>query len=633
MKHRILLHTNPCHIKTGLAENARTLLKYLYRTGKYEIAHYCSQTSIADGNLKYTPWKSFGSIPTDPHIINELNKDPGKIRDVQYGSWNIDNVIKEWKPTIYIGSDDCWGFGKSNYMDKPWWNKINSILHITIDSLPVLEQAYEQASLTKNYITWAKFAQKEMKRVDTKYSHVQQIYGAMDIEKFSPISADQKKQLRERFNLEQDITIFLFVGRNQLRKQFVNCIEAFAGFKRQHPNAKAKLWFHTSFSEKGTGWDIPKMAAYYGVPLEDILATYVCKHCGEWFVSPYKGEDLNCPLCKTEKSLITATIVNGVPNEHMKYVYGIADACVSAFSSGGLEYHNVQSLLCGKPLASTNYSCGEDFCEQSFVYKLGFDKYMEHGTNFIKSTTNVSDIKKFYSKVWLSSKKELEEWGNIGRQWAVKTFSIETIGKQWENLFDSLPIVDWDKISLETEKKDPTYIPPPTEDNREWLKLLYANILKMDVTDSDEGLLHWEEKLKNGMKREDIHGYFVSVANAENEKNQNQTNNTFWNFINKNDKKRALFVMKESMGDCLIATQLFESFHEKYPNHDLYVACDPKFSSVFEGNPYIYKILPYFPFMENEMACIGSGHNDPFFHVYFHPGILTQRQLFYLSAT
>jgi len=632
MKRRILIHSNPPWIHTGLAENIKTLIPYLIKTGKYEIAHYCSQVSVADGNLKTTPWKTYGCIPNEQNILAELNRDPAKARDVSYGSWNIDSVIKDFKPHIYVGSDDIWGFSKSNYIDKSWWSKINSVLHITIDSLPVLEQAFEQAANTKHYLTWAKFAQKEMKRFGPKFSHIGQIYGAMDTNKFSPITAQEKKELRKRFNISDDAVIFLFVGRNQLRKQMVQVIEAFRDFKRENPNANAKIWFHTSFGEKGNGWDIPKMAAYYGVNLQDILATYVCKHCGSWMVSPYVGEDINCPVCKTEKSLVTANIVHGVPGDQMKYIYGISDACISAFSSGGLEYTNVQSLLCGKPLACTNYSSGEDFCEQSFVYTLGYTTYIEQGTNFIKATTNIKDIKNYMLKVWRTTPKEMQAWGERGREWAVKTFSIETIGAQWEQLFDSMPIPDWNSIDLKPDAKNENYPMPDIKDDTEFITNLYTNILKMDEKPSGEGHKHWMAAIKSGKSREEIYNYFISVAKKENAENGVGAKD-FSELLDKNGKKRGLFLIKESIGDILISTSLFKSFHEQHPDTDLYVMTDEKYHALLHGNPYVHKILPYLPAMEQELLAMGAGQKaeNSYFDVFYHPAIQTQRLLNYLS--
>lgn len=634
-RHRILFQSNPTYLKTGLAENSKTLLKYLWKTGRYDVAHYCTQgTSTIDPRLALTPWKSFGCIPPDQNLINQINSDPQLQRNASYGAVQIDAIVKEWKPTVWIGSDDVWSFQIGDYMDKPWYKQINSVPHITIDSVPVLDMAFEQAKRSKYYLTWAKFAPREMKRVGgAAMAHVGSIYGAMDTTMFSPISDQEKADVRKSFGIDQDTLIFLFVFRNQLRKSAVRIIEAFAHFKKEYPMAKAKLYFHTSFSEKGAGWDIPKMAAFYGLKNEDILCTYSCKTCGRWWVRPYGGEDIDCPHCGAKKSGITVNIMHGVPAHEMRYVYGISDACLSCFTSGGQEYHSVQSMLCGKPLACTNYSCGEDFCTDitaPFVYPLKYATYEEMGTNFLKSTTDFRDIAAFMRKMHKSGNRDRQEIGEKSRAWAQSTFGIEAIGKQWEDLFATMPMPDWSTITLTGgARKNDQYANPQIDDETMWLKDMYRNILAMEVKDDDSGLAHWKDKLKAGAKREDIHRFFLNVATQENTKTQPPQD--FSTMLDNTGRKRGLFVIKESIGDVAICTALFKDFHHQNPNTDLYVATDPKYFEVLAGNEHVHKLIPYLAQMSNELMMIGQGKNNRFFDVYYQPAIQTQAVLGYLG--
>jgi len=629
-KKRILIHTNPPHIKTGLAENGKFLAKYLFKTGKYDIAYYCSQTQVGDAMLNTTPWKSYGCIPNDQATINQLNQNPGEARNVSYGSYFIDQTIKDFKPDIYIGSDDIWAF--PGFFDKPWWNKISSLLHITVDSRPILEEAFNQARKTPLYYTWAKFASKEMHKFGNDFKHVKNIYGMTDIENFAPITKDQKNELRARFGISPKTKIIGMVGRNQLRKEFVSVLNGYAEFRKQFPGADIKLHFHTSYSERSMGWDIQKMIGFFGIDPNDVLCTYVCKTCGQWHLRPYAGEDINCPYCGAEKSNITCNIAHGVPAEEMKLLYGIWDAGINAHTSGGQELNCSNTLLCGLPLACTNYSSGEDFCEQSFVYTLKYQQRAEAGTNFIKAANDIDSIKRYCEIVFKMSEQEKESIGRRGREWAVKTFSVEALGAQWESILDSLPLVDWDNVNLEVEAKNPNYPMPQIADEDSFILDLYKNILKMDEKAGDPGFLNWKQQLANGAKREDVYKFFIDVAQKENVKIQ-PANQDFWSLIDKNGKKRGIFLIKESIGDCFISTSLFESFHQQYPNHDLYVMTSPQYFDIFKGNPYVYKTIPYLPFAEQEMAMIGVGQKEGYFDVYFHAAILTQRHLGYLSQT
>lgn len=628
-KKKIVLQTNPPWIATGLAAAGKLLAQHLEKTGKYDLTYFCQQVSVMDPHLAKTPWKSVGCIPADQQTIQQLQQDQNRMRWAAYGGLLIDQVINDIKPDILLQIDDVWSFGKVH--EKNWFDKLNVIYHITVDSLPILPLAYEQAKHCKNYFTWAKFAMHEMHRQGKEYSHVKQIYGMSDISLFSPISKEEKANLRREFNLNEKTIIIGYVFRNQLRKEALNLLMAFKEFKKENPYADVKIHLHTSVSEMQSGWDFPRLMDYLKINRTDILFTYFCKSCKRWEVKPYQGEDLNCRYCGSEKSMITPNIADSVHDEEMKYIYGLWDAGVSPLTSGGQEMMNNQTLLCGLPLASTNYSSGEDFCEQSFVYPIKWFPRFEAGTSFIKATNDINSIKNYISKICKASQKERDQIGEKGREWAVKTFSVDAIGKQWEEVFDALPEVDSAKITLEVRAKNDSFPNPNIENEYEWLKALYKNILNMEVNDQDSGLNHWSAALKAGKTRQDIYNYFIGVAREENNKTQKPVD--FSSVLDKNGKKRGFLLIKESIGDIIIVSQLFKSFHEQYPNHDLYIGCDPKYFDVLAGNPYVHKLLPYQQFMEQEMIMVGAGQNqeNKWFDVYMHPAIQSQRQLNYLS--
>ena len=630
-KKKIMLITNPPWLKTGLAENGKYLAEYLEKLDKYEIIYYCQQVSVADPHHAQMPWKSLGCIPADQQTVQQLQQDQNRMRWAAYGNLLIDNIVNEIKPDIIWASDDTWSF--PDLHKKSWSDKLNLVYHITVDSKPILPLAYEQAKMCKNFFTWAKFASEEMKLQGKDYTHVKQIYGMSNNKIYSPITKEEKSNLRKEFNLNEKSIIIGYVFRNQLRKSAPELLMAYKEFRKENPFADVKLHLHTSVSEMHAGWDFPRLIDYYKINKTDILFTYYCKNCKRWEVKPYTGEDLNCRYCGAEKSVITPNIADGVADDEMRYIYGLWDASVSPITSGGMEYHNVQSLLCGLPLASTNYSSGEDFAAQSFVYSINWHPRGEAGTSFTKSSNDINSIKNYIAKMYRISQKDREEIGEKGREWAIKTFSVDTIGKQWENVFDSLPNVDTSKITLDIKLKNDSFANPNIENEYEWLKSLYKNILLMDVQDNDSGLSHWINALKAGKTRQEIYNYFLHVAREENGKVQKPQD--FGSILDKdNGRKRALFVIKESIGDIIACTQLFESFHDKYPNTDLYCACDSKYIEILQGNELVHKFIPYQSFMESEMNCIGAGQNkdSQLFDYYYHPGIITQRQLQYLSS-
>lgn len=628
---KILLQTNAPWLKTGLAENGRELMKYFHNSDKYELVYCCTQTPQMDPVLGVMPVKSYGVIPThDQNLVNQLNQNPMMARDCSYGNLAIEDIVKKEKPDIHLMSDDIWGFNGSR--DRSYAKKINSIYHITIDSKPILGEAFEQAKSTPHYYTWAKFAADEMKRVGKEYGHVKNIYGAADISKFSPISQKEKNDLRKQFGIRPETTIIGFLFRNQLRKEAGSLLVGFKQFKLENPQADVKIHLHTSYSERQNGWYFEQLIGYYQIDPNDILCTYVCKNCGKWEVRPYKGEDQDCRFCGSKKSQITPNIVHGVPSEELKYIYGLWDAGINVHTSGGQEYNCCNTLLCGLPLGCTNYSSGEDFCAQPFVYNIGFHVRLEAGTNFIKSANDIKSIKSYIQRVYRMPEKEKAILSERGREWALNTFSTNCIGNQWESLFDSFPAVDWSTIQvISKSNKNPDYPFPDVKDPNEFLDILYKQVLNCVGGGDKDGLGNWLRQLENGTSRMDVYKFFVQIAINDNNKNKPFD---LWEQIDKTTgRKRGIICIKQSIGDCLMVSSLFKSFHEQYKDHDLYVMTLPQYFEIFEGNPYVFKILPHTDAAEIELVAMGAGKPEGYFNVVLYPAILSQVRLGYLSQS
>ena len=155
------------------------------------------------------------------------------------------------------------------------------------------------------------------------------------------------------------------------------------------------------------------------------------------------------------------------------------------------------------------------------------------------------------------------------------------------------------------------------------------NILKMNhVNKDDDGYKYWMKEIEKGTKREDIEKYFRQVALQENQKNQKVD---FENLLDENDKgKRILYVMPESIGDIYMSTALFENIKKQYPEYNLYVAVKPEYFEILQGNPFIHKVIQYFPQMDQILWLEGSGDHKGYFEIAFLPHFGTQRLLDYL---
>lgn len=478
---RILFHSNSSKAFTGFGKNAKNILRYLYKTGKYEVIEFANGIQWNADSLKLRPWKAQGSLPNNPGTLKALNSDPQKARSAGYGSETIDDAIKQYKPDIYLGVEDIWAF--NDYWDKPWWDKINNMIWTTLDSQPILPQAVEAAPQTKNFYCWSSFAERDLKEIG--HNHVGTLHGSVDTKDFYRMPDEERKNLREQFGLSNEFIIG-FVFRNQLRKSVPNLLEGFKVFKKECANAK--LLLHTHWSE---GWDIPRLIKEKGLDKKDILTTYFCSVCGEYEVRPYEGQEQQCGFCGSEKSLNTANVKAGVNEEQLNQIYNLMDVYCHPFTSGGMEIPIFEAKMTELVTLVTNYSCGEDSSKlECGSFPLEWSEYREPGTQFIKASTYPSSIAKQLKKVWQMDKGKISKMGGKGRQWTIDNYSTEAVGKKLESILDAMPKIDyefdWDKENTKVDLNEVlddgkriAIVMPGSAGDVLWLNSLISNMKKM----------------------------------------------------------------------------------------------------------------------------------------------------------
>ncbi len=207
---------------------------------------------------------------------------------------------------------------------------------------------------------------------------------------------------------------------------------------------------------------------------------------------------------------------------------------------------------------------------------------------------------------------------------------MDSVGKKVEEKIDSFGPVNWDDISLEDEPVDPFYQIPQIENDSDWLVSLYQNILKMNWVDQeDDEIKKLSYELKHGKTtREKIE---KNIRNSAAQNQMNEKYKDFENWLDKDDRgKRILYVAPHGPNDIFLSTSLFESLSEQYPDYNLYVATDPKFQELLDGNPYVHKVIPYFAVMDNCFWTEGQGSNQGHFEIAFTPHLSIHNNLEYL---
>ena len=613
-KKTVMIHSNFCKAFTGFGKNKKNILRYLFKTGKYNIIELANGRHWNDQELKTLPWKCVGSLP-EPQALSSMT-DPNAQRAAAYGVNMIDNAIKEFKPDVYIGIEDIWAF--NDFFEKPWWKKINSMIWTTLDSLPILQSAIDAAPKIKHYYVWASFAEKAMKKLG--YDHVKTLRGSLDANQFYRMSDEQRSSLRQRFGLRDEFIVG-FVFRNQLRKSVPNMLEGFKKFKQSTPNAK--LLLHTHWSE---GWDIPSLLKEKGINPSDILTTYFCNKCKQYEIKSYTSQELDCKFCGNKNSVNTTNINHGVNEKQLNEIYNLMDVYCHPFTSGGQEIPIQEAKLAELITLVTDYSCGEDYCtEESGGFALDWHEYREPGTQFIKASTCSDSIASKLKMVHEMPSIERCSLGLKARQFVIDTCSIETIGKQLEDIIDSMPSVDYDGMfDQATSNADYQFnLDLPIED---FIIDCYRGFNNEIIDKNNSVFIRWMEIFNKGADKNALVNHFKNTIQSKNAKPID-----FEDVLDKDDKgQRIAVVIPDSETDVLLINALMKNLKKQYPRHNIYIITKPQYYQYIEDNPYIHKCIAYSPSIDNPFILEGAGDHAGYFDLAFFPNTTTQKFVTYV---
>jgi glycosyltransferase involved in cell wall biosynthesis len=477
------------------------------------------------------------------------------------------------------------------------------------------------AAKCKHLAVWATFAQKEYEKLG--YSHVQTIAGTVDPNEFHPISEDRRNSLRKKFGLE-DATVFLTVNRSQLRKAFPNTVEAFKKFKDNNSNIKAKLYFHTFYG--GEGWDLPKIVQDKGLDPNDVLTTYYCRNCKQWEVKSFYGLDQDCPHCKAEKTYSTCSIVHGVSEENLCDIYGLSDAVISAFNSGGYEYTTWQGKMCEKITFVTEYSCGLDGChENSGGWPIKWNPYMEVGSCFVKANScpdSICELMEKFVNLPMGERRELEK---RAREFAIEWASTDKVCRRIADYFELLEPANWEGFSFEPVPKNPSHVPPNNLSPEGFAINLLTNMMGEKVDQNTSHVKNWAAHLRKSNDYQGVYKHFVNLALQFNA-NLNNKPVDLAELLDKDDEgKRICVVMPESAGDLIVVNSLLKQFKFLYPEYNLYFFTKPEFFELIEGHESVHRVLAWAPVFENILFMEGNREHKGYFVAAFYPHAQTQR--------
>ncbi len=624
-KIKVCIVSNYSKVLTGFGKAVRNILIRLHQDPRFEVIE-CAN-GLRFGQDGKTPWRCYGTFPSDPNILQEISQDPHKERLASYGNYTIDKIIELEKPDTIIGIEDIWAF---DWHRKVWFDKLNTIIWTTLDSLPILDQAYHLNTKVDKFLVWASFAEKEMK---SKGFDVETLHGPIDYSHFFPLDrfsqSGKRAELRKKFGLDDKFVIG-FVFKNQLRKSVPNLLEGFKIFKKKNP--EAKLLLHTDWAYDPNVWDIPKYIKEKGLDPNDVLCTYVCQHCKEYILTPYEGENKNCPLCGCKNSLITKNNVFGATEEQLNEIYNIMDVYCHPFTSGGQELPIQEAKATGLITLVTEYSCGTDCCyEEDGGIPLKWSEYREPFTHFIKATTDPNSIAKGLQKVKDMPLKKKQEFSKKAIECVNNKFSVDKIVDRLKEIILELGKTDWD-FDFQDKLTNTSFVPEMNTDDgltpSEWLIDVYKKMFDKDFTEKD---IEIEEgvRLLQTEGRGSVYQYLLNLANNKNQHILSK-NKRLEDYFEGPDEKRIAIVMPESAGDLLMINSLLTNFKNLYPEYNIYLITKPEFYPMVDDHPSIHRLIPYQPEFESLLLLEGQGDHNGYFDMAFLPFVGSQRFLNYM---
>lgn len=626
MKKKIICISDLSKKKTGYGRHCKLLLKHLFHTGKYDIVEFSSRMPWTNEESQSLPWKGFGTLPDNIRELDVFREDNFKLRSISHGDYLLEKLLKQEEPYDCIVSvEDFWC--QEWLVKKPYFDKIKSnvIIWSTPDSLPLHRPLVQASYNIENLWVKAKFATEEFERLGI--NHVKTMPGLIDKNDFYPLTKFENGNLRERLGIDSDTFLVGMCSKNQLRKLYVTLLEGFAIFKKNNPEVKAKLWLHTEF-ENG-GWNIPAAIQEFGLDNNDILTTYCCRNCHFISVSPYTGNELGCKNCGEEHSLQQPDHSFGITEKELNSLYNILDLYMQLSTSGGCEFACVESMLAGIPMATPAYSYGKTFIDSGFALEVeATESVRECHSNFKKAQPYPDKTAEVIERVYKMSKEERIEFGLKGREWALEYFDAQRICEEFEKTVDEMPPIPKD-INYFCEKND-KYEMPKIDSGQEFLCDLYENILGIHLLPKSEDVSNKLKELKNfgDQWREILYKNLIRMAQAEN----GEKDKTIESFLDDNGKKRLLYIIPESIGDCFSSLSVIESLHNTYKEDewDFYISTKDKYFEVFEHLEYIKNLIPYDQKMDNYQLLEGAGKHKGYFDVVFQPYVTTQRFYSYI---
>jgi glycosyltransferase involved in cell wall biosynthesis len=474
-KKRILFCSEATFLNTGYATYTREILKYLYGTGKYEIAEMASYGEKNDPRARNIPWKFYGIVPSEQSSKEEKEQYQNHPTS-QFGELAFESVCLDFRPDVVCDIRDFWML---DYQERSPFRKFYKwCIMPTVDARPQARQwiaTYQTADACLTYSEWAGEVLKEQSGNKINYIGCSPPSAHPA---YSPIS--DKAELRKSMGLDPSYKIIGTVMRNQRRKLYPDLFEAFRMMLDSvEDSSKYMLYCHTSYPD--LGWDIPELLQQYQLSSK-VLFTYICGQTRKPFVSLFRGAVTQSPYTGAYGSVLS-NVKTGAEYEDLAKIMNLFDVYVQYANCEGFGLPQVEAAACGVPVMATNYSAMESVIKNLNGIPINPKSlYKELETGCLRAVPDNELASKLFIEFFSKTEEEIKAIGEKTRQLFLECYTWEKSGKVWENYFDSIDIIP-DHLSWKSPPR--IYNPEPKPDNipdnvdhQKLAKWLIVNVLR-----------------------------------------------------------------------------------------------------------------------------------------------------------
>lgn len=517
-KKRVLFCGEASWLATGFSKFNRAILEGLHKTGKYELAEMGSYGSDNDPRAKALPWKFYGVNPNNEEEARVYNANGNKDQQARnsFGAYKIESVLLDFQPDIVFDARDPWMF--AHIVNSKLKSNFRFFCVPTVDSAPQRKEFIELFKKSDVITTYSRFGKKVLEAEGITVTDVTSPAVHTDI--FRPLD---RKNIRDKYCLVEDLFVFGTVMRNQKRKLFPDLFTAYTALRGKYRKASKKvsedkvkkiqhsvLFCHTSWPD--VGWDIPDLLYRFGIQ-RHVVFTYKCDSCKNVFLSWFipcdpKGMG-QCRICGEHTAHMPNTH-SGVTDAELAELYNLMDVYIQPAICEGWGLPITEAKACGVPGLYQNYSAMEDHIENGGGMEIKVGRfYHEADTMAIRSLPDIDNMVAGMEKLAFDDAKRMALSINA-RNCALRMHQWDTTVKKVENILDGVEIFDrartWDRpIELKYVNMQRA---PRNLNDEQFIHWCYYNILSRKP--DQKGLVDWMNNLKNGTPRDEIENFFRS---------------------------------------------------------------------------------------------------------------------------